>query len=126
MARRKPPDDDLTIHGCDDFLAEQGVADPNEFRVKSHLATKFRPSPRSGAWRPVTLFASPASRRGDRRGPPVVTRRSAVWSLIRILSALGADAIYVLPDSGRDHGIVLSETVGSDQDSLAPEPESST
>lgn len=56
----------------------------------------------------------------------VVTRRSAVWSLIRILSALGADAIYVLPDSGRDHGIVLSETVGSDQDSLAPEPESST
>lgn len=35
-----------------------------------------------------------------------------VWRLIRILTALGADiGIYVVPESGRDRGIVLSETV---------------
>jgi hypothetical protein len=30
-------DDDLAVRGGDNFLAEQGIADPDEFRVKSHL-----------------------------------------------------------------------------------------
>jgi hypothetical protein len=30
-------DDDVVIRGSDDFLADQGIADPDEFRVKSHL-----------------------------------------------------------------------------------------
>jgi hypothetical protein len=30
------PDEDLTVHRGD-FLADQGIADPDEFRVKSHL-----------------------------------------------------------------------------------------
>lgn len=51
----------------------------------------------------------------------------AVWRLIKILSALGADVgIYVLRDSGHDRGIVLSETVGSDRDGLAVDPGPST
>lgn len=42
MARQKPSDDDLTIHGGGDFLAEQGIADPDEFRVKSHLCHEIQ------------------------------------------------------------------------------------
>jgi hypothetical protein len=30
-------DDDLVIRGSGDFLADQGIADPAEFRVKSSL-----------------------------------------------------------------------------------------
>jgi hypothetical protein len=31
------PEDDLVIRSSGDFLADQGIADPDEFRVKSHL-----------------------------------------------------------------------------------------
>ena len=41
MARQDPLDDDLTIHRTGDFLAEQGIADPAEFRVKSHLCNEI-------------------------------------------------------------------------------------
>jgi hypothetical protein len=55
MARRKPSDDDLTIHGGDDFLAEQGIADPNEFRVKSHLCHEIQ----TFAFEPPLLEGAP-------------------------------------------------------------------
>lgn len=37
-----------------------------------------------------------------------------VWRLIGALTALGDVGIHVLPDSGHERGVVLSETIGTD------------
>jgi hypothetical protein len=114
MARQDPLDDDLTIHRTGDFLAEQGIADPAEFRVKSHLCNEIaRISERRGLTSVgLAEFAGETQQDVER----IVRSRHEgyeVWRLIRILTALGADVgIYVLPDSGHAQGVVLSETIG--------------
>ncbi|MCK1442792.1 XRE family transcriptional regulator [Bradyrhizobium sp. 48] len=107
------PDDDQVIRGSGNFFADQSIADFDEFRVKSHLCHEI---------------ATIAEQRGltaagvaELVGAPVedVERilRSRhdgyeVWRLIKVLTALGADVgITVVPDSGHDRGVVLSETV---------------
>lgn len=114
MAKRKPSDDDLTVHRSDDFLAEQGIADPDEFRVKSHLCHEIQTIAERRGLMPADLarLAGEAEQDIER----IVRSRHdgyEVWHLIRILTALGADVgIFVLPDSGHDRGVVSSETMG--------------
>lgn len=39
----QPAEDDLTVHrGSGDLLSDQGIADPDEFRVKSHLCHEIQ------------------------------------------------------------------------------------
>jgi hypothetical protein len=114
MARQKPSDDDLTIRGGDDFLAEQGIADPDEFRVKSHLCHEIQTISERRGLAPADLakLAGEAERDIERI---LCSRHDGyeVWRLIKILTALGADVgIFVLPDSSHDRGVVSSETMG--------------
>jgi hypothetical protein len=111
-------DEDLTICGGDDFLAEQGIADPDEFRVKSHLCHEIATiAERRGLKSAdVARLAGEAEHDLDR----IMNHRHdgyELWRLIKVLTALGADVgIQVLPDSGHDRGIVLSETIGTDKE----------
>jgi Helix-turn-helix domain len=110
-------DEDLVVRGSGNFLADQGIADPDEFRVKTHLCHEI---------------ATIAERRGldaagvaRLAGEPeqdldkiLLYRHDGyeVWRLVKVLTALGADVgITVLPDSGHDRGVVLSETIEKDK-----------
>jgi predicted XRE-type DNA-binding protein len=114
MARQKPSDDDLTIRGGDDFLANQGIADPDEFRVKSHLCHEIATIAERRGLLPADLarLAGEAVQDIER----IVRSRHdgyEVWRLIKMLTALGADVgIFVLPNCGHDRGVVSSETMG--------------
>lgn len=107
-------DEYLKVHrGSGDFLADQGIADPDEFRVKSHLCNEIA----TIAEQRDMGAAEVAGLAGE--SEPDVERilRSRhdgyeVWRLIKMLTALGADVgITILPDSGHDRGVVLPETV---------------
>jgi predicted XRE-type DNA-binding protein len=116
-------DEDLTICGGDDFLADQGIADPDEFRVKSHLCHEI-----------ATIAEQRGLAAGDVAGlagesEPDVERilRSKhdgyeVWRLIKVLTALGADVgITVFPDNGHGRGVVLPETVRKTKEQILRE-----
>lgn len=114
MARQDPSDDDLTIHRTSDFLAEQGIADPAEFRVKSHLYHEIATIAERRGLAPAEVARLAGEAESDIER--IVRSRHGgyeVWRLVRILTVLGADVvIYVLPESGSDRGVVVSETVG--------------
>lgn len=108
------PDEDLTVHrGSGDFLADQGIADPDEFRVKTHLCHEIatiaeqRRLTAAGIGRLAGEAEQDAERMLNYRHDGY-----EVWRLIKLLSALGADVgIYINRDSGHDRGIVLAQSV---------------
>lgn len=110
-------DDDLAVHrGSGDFLADQGVQDPDEFRVKTHLchaiATIIETRSLTHAlvaeltgW-PQTDIARIINSRHN---------GYSVWLLIKALAALGADVgIVINPDTDNDRGIILTQTLEAD------------
>jgi predicted XRE-type DNA-binding protein len=107
-------DDDLVIRGSGDFLADQGIADPDEFRVKSHLCHEIATIAEQRGLTAIEIgrLAGEAEQDVER----MMNYRHdgyEVWRLIRLLSALGADVgIYVNRDSGHARGIVLSQSIG--------------
>jgi predicted XRE-type DNA-binding protein len=115
--------EDLTICGSDDFLVDQGIADPDEFRVKSHLCHEIATIAEQRGLTPadVARLAGEAEQDLDR----IMNHRHGdyeVWRLIKVLTALGADVgITILPDSGHDRGVVLSETVRQDKEQILRE-----
>jgi predicted XRE-type DNA-binding protein len=116
-------DKDLTICGGKDFLAEQGIADPGEFRVKSHLAHEIATiADQRGLSVPdVARLAGESEEDVDR----IMSHRHSgyeIWRLIKVLTALGADVgITVVPDSGRDRGVVPPETIRKDKEQILRE-----
>ena len=106
-------DDDLVIRGSGDFLADQGIADPDEFRVKSHLCHEIATIAEQRGLTAAAFgrLAGEAEQDAER----MMNYRHddyEVWRLIRLLSALGADVgIYVNRDSGHAKGIVLLQTL---------------
>ncbi|MFT3940283.1 XRE family transcriptional regulator [Rhodopseudomonas sp.] len=111
----QPSDDDLTIHrSSGNFLADQGIADPDEFKVKSHLCHEISSTTERRGLTPAGLAELAGETEQDiERVLRSRHENSEVWRLIRILTALGADVgIYVIPGSGSDRGVVVSETVG--------------
>lgn len=117
------PTEDLTIRGGDDFLAEQGIADPDEFRVKSHLCHEIASIMEA---RQLTQAAA-AEITGQKQADlsRIINHRHdgyGVWRLMKMLSALGADVlITVNPASGYDKGVIYSKNI-EDQESEQPEP----
>jgi len=107
--------DDLVIRGSGNFLADQGIADPDEFRVKSHLCHEIATIAEQ---RPL-VAGDLAGLVGESEQDVERILRSKhdgyeVWRLIKVLIALGPDVgITVFPDGGHDRGVVLSETVRS-------------
>ena len=100
----------LTVRGSGDFLADQGIADPDEFRVKSHLCHEIatiaeqRGLTAAGIGRLAGEAEEDAERMMNYRHDGY-----EVWRLIRLLCALGADVgIYVNRASGHERGIVLT------------------
>ena len=83
------PADDLTICGGDDFLEEQGIADPDEFRVKSHLCHEIASIVEA---RKLTQAAA-AEITGQKQSDlsRIINHRHndySVWRLMKMLSAL--------------------------------------
>jgi hypothetical protein len=113
FASDEEQDEDLTIRGGGDFLADQGIADPDEFRVKSHLCHEIASiaEQRGLTAAEIGRLAGEAEQDAER----MMNYRHddyEVWRLIRLLSALGADVgIYVNRDSGHAKGIVLLQTL---------------
>jgi hypothetical protein len=107
------PDDDLVILGSGDFLADQGIADPDEFRVKTHLCHEIATiaEQRGLTAAEIGRLAGEAEQDVER----MMNYRHdgyEVWRLIKLLCALGADVgIYVNRDGGHEKGIVLSQTL---------------
>lgn len=118
MAKGKSSEGDLTVHrGSGDFLANQGIADPDEFRVKSHLCHEIATVAERRGLVPADLARLVGETEPD-IGRIVTSRHDGyeVWRLIKILTALGADVgTVVLPDSGHRRGVVTSDTIGGGQ-----------
>lgn len=116
------PAEDLTICGGDDFLAEQGIADPDEFRVKSHLCHEIASIVEA---RKLTQAAA-ADITGQKQSDlsRIINHRHddySVWRLMKMLSTLGADVLITVNPSGTyDKGIIHSRNV-DDHESDQPE-----
>nr|WP_249808597.1 Uma2 family endonuclease [Bradyrhizobium sp. 48] len=120
--RPQDASEDLTICGGGDFLAEQGVADRDEFRVKSHLCHEIASIVES---RKLTQAAA-AEITGQKQSDlsRIITHRHndySVWRLMKMLSALGADILVTVNPSGAfEKGIIYSKNV-NDHASIEPE-----
>jgi predicted XRE-type DNA-binding protein len=107
-------DADLTIHrGSGNFLADRGVEDPDEFRVKSHLCHAIAAVIETKG----LTQALAAGLTGEQQIDIARIINShhndySVWRLIKVLAALGADiGIVINPDSGNERGIILPQTL---------------
>ncbi|WP_291692843.1 helix-turn-helix domain-containing protein [Bradyrhizobium sp.] len=123
-ADERPQDtaEDMTICGGDDFLAERGIADPDEFRVKSHLCHEIASIVEA---RKLTQAAA-AELTGQKQSDlsRIINHRHndySVWRLMKMLSALGADVLITVNPSGAfEKGIVYSKNV-DDHETVEPE-----
>ncbi|MBV9562675.1 MAG: XRE family transcriptional regulator [Bradyrhizobium sp.] len=112
----------MTICGGDDFLAERGIADPDEFRVKSHLCHEIASIVEA---RKLTQAAA-AELTGQKQSDlsRIINHRHndySVWRLMKMLSALGADVLITVNPSGAfEKGIVYSKNV-DDHETVEPE-----
>jgi predicted XRE-type DNA-binding protein len=110
--------EELVIRGSGDFLADQRIEDPAEFRVKCHLCHEIATivEKRGLAPHDVAVLAGETEQEIERilRSPH---DDCEVWRLIKVLCALGADVgIFVNRDSGHETGVVLAQTIKSGGD----------
>jgi predicted XRE-type DNA-binding protein len=110
--------DDTAIHrGSGDFLADQGIEDPDEFRVKAHLCNEIASI--LDVRKLTQAKAAGITREMQADLSRIVNSRFedySVWRLIKILSALGTDVlIAVNPSGGNDRGVILSHTAGREE-----------
>jgi hypothetical protein len=112
--------EELVIRGRGDFLADQGIADPDEFRVKSHLCREIGTiTERRGLTAAdIGRLAGETEQDADRMMNYPQDGYDA-WRLIKLLSALGADVgIYINRTSGHERGIVLSQSLADALDEV--------
>lgn len=116
-------EDDTTVHrGSGDFLADQGIKDPDEFRVKSHLCHTIASIMEARDLTQQQVADLAGHKQADISR--IVNSRHAeysVWRLMKILSALGADiGIMINVDSGNEQGVILSQTLEAAEEAIAP------
>ena len=116
-------DDDQGVRGSGNFLADQGIADPDEFRVKSHLCHEIATIAEQRGLTAADLAALAGEPVEDvERMLRSVHDGYEVWRLVKVLTAMGADVgITVIPDSGRDRGVVLSKTIRKTREQILRE-----
>jgi predicted XRE-type DNA-binding protein len=116
-------DEDLKVHrGSGDFLADQGIEDPEEFRVLAHLCNEIG----TIIERRELTQEQAAALTGQSQ--PDISRivnghldEISVWRLLKVLSALGADVmIAVNPDGQEERGIIAAVTLDAPEESVAP------
>lgn len=107
-------DEDKIIHrGSGDFLADQGIGDTEEFRVKAHLCNEI-----AGIIESRSLTQEQAAKLTGQKQADisrVVNSRFddySVWRLIKLLAALNGDVMISVNPNGQ--GIVMSQTVDLD------------
>ena len=117
--------DNTTVHrGSGDFLADQGVKDPEEFRVKAHLCNE------------IGLILEDRSLTQEKAAEITGQKQSdisriingkfdeySVWRLLKVLGALGADVVIAVnPSSDNDHGMIIAQTVEREEPALSMAP----
>lgn len=116
-------DEDLKVHrGSGDFLADQGIEDPEEFRVLAHLCNEIG----TIIERRELTQEQAAALTGQSQ--PDISRivngrldEISVWRLLKVLSALGADVmIAVNPNGQEERGIIAAVTLDAPEESVAP------
>lgn len=116
---------DTTAHvGSGNFLADQGVADPDEFRVKSHLCHTI-----AGILDARGLTQTQVAHLAGEEQPDIskmVNSRHdkiSVWRLMKVLTALGVDiGIMINVDSGNERGVIMSHTLEAPEAEMEPAP----
>jgi predicted XRE-type DNA-binding protein len=121
--RTDDEDEDLKVHrGSGDFLADQGIEDPEEFRVLAHLCNEIG----TIIERRELTQEQAAALTGQSQ--PDISRivngrldEISVWRLLKVLSALGADVmIAVNPNGQEERGIIAAVTLDAPEESVAP------
>ena len=121
--RTEIEDEDLTVHrGSGDFLADQGIEDTEEFRVKAHLCHEIATILESRQLTQEQAAVVTGQKQSDLSR--IVNSRFddySVWRLLKVLSALGADVlIAVNPNGQEEHGIIMSRTLEAPDETVAP------
>jgi hypothetical protein len=106
-----------------DFLTDQGIRDPAEFRVKCHLCHEIATIAEKRGLAPHDLAVLTGETAQDVER--ILRSRHDgvdVWRLIKALCALGADVgITVDRDSGHEKGAVMTQTAEPDKDTILRE-----
>jgi predicted XRE-type DNA-binding protein len=105
--------DDTAVHrGSGNFLADQGIVDTQEFRVKAHLCHEIasilvgRKLTPERAAEIVGVSESDVSRISNS-----LVDDYSVWKLMKVLAALGSDVVIRINPAGDEPGVILSERV---------------
>ena len=105
--------DDTVHRGSGDFLRDQGIEDPDEFRVKTWLCHEIAAIAEA---RKLTSAAIAAlTGRPEADVVRVVAGRHDghdLWRLMTMLAALGADILITVADSGHERGTILGRPGG--------------
>ncbi len=110
-----PDDDEMIDRGSGNFLADQGIEDTDEFRVKAHLCHEIAATiegaglTQDQAAKLVGLAQSDVSRIVNSRFDDY-----SVWKLLKVMTSLGSDVlISISPPTLEGTGVVMSHTAES-------------
>jgi len=105
--------DDTAVHrGSGNFLADQGIVDTQEFRVKAHLCYEIasiiegRNLTPERAAEIVGVSEADVSAIANSRFD-----KFPVWELMKVLAALGSDIVIRISPAGDEPGVIMSEKV---------------
>lgn len=124
-AQRNPTDEAIPVHrGSGDFLKDQGISDPDEFRVKAHLCNEIsrrvdaRGLSQSDAAAMLDMAQADVSRIVNSRFDDY-----SVWRLMKALAKLGSDIVITVHAAGDEPGIIAARVIEPEpDDSLSPSP----
>jgi predicted XRE-type DNA-binding protein len=107
-------DDDEVVHrGSGNFLADQGIEDTEEFRVKAHLCHEIATILETRGLTQEQAAKITGQKQADISR--IVNSRFddySVWRLMKMLASLGANILIVInPASEGAPGITMSQTV---------------
>ena len=116
------PDEDEVIHrGSGDFLADQGINDTEEFRVKAHLCNEI-----AAIIETRGLTQEQAARLTGQKQADISRVVNSqfddysVWRLIKLLASLNGDVMISVNPNGQ--GIVMSQTLDGLHSEQEPAP----
>jgi predicted XRE-type DNA-binding protein len=115
----RPGETEQVHRGSGDFLADSGVSDPEEFRLKAHLCNEIatiiegRGITQAQAARVLGLAQPDVSRIVNGRFDEY-----SVWRLMKALTSLGSDIVVAIHPPCDEPGTVMAQ-------SLNPDPEES-
>lgn len=124
-ARPEPSEKAMPVHrGSGDFLKDQGISDPDEFRVKAHLCNEIakrvqvRGFSQSDAASMLDMAQSDISRIVNSRFDDY-----SVWRLMKVLAKLGSDIVITVHPEGDEPGIIAARVIEPEpDDAMSPAP----